>query len=278
MEVLFSCLRIGVAVYVGLCLLVVFRQSRYVYYPGSAVTLTPADIQLGFESVLLQTDDNEQVAAWFVPVSEDWRNAPTLLFCHGNAGNMSDRLGSIQTFHRLGLNVFIFDYRGYGESSGRPTEAGTCLDARAAWDYLRREQSIPAERIVVFGRSLGGVVATWLAGQVTPGALVAESSFTSARDMAATMFPLLPSRLLCRFRYDTLAMIRTVTCPVLLAHSRDDEMIPFTHAQRLFDAAGEPKRLVEMGGGHNAGGLDADGIYQGELKEFLDLYLGQEHG
>lgn len=277
LEMVLSLLRIGVAVYIGLCLLVFFKQSGYVYYPDKLVGLTPEYFNMAYQDVSFKTQDGETIAAWFIPISggEGDKVGRTVLFCHGNAGDIGDRLDSIKTFHNLGLNVLIFDYRGYGDSSGKPTEKGTYLDVLAAWQYLTAERGILPNNIMIFGRSLGGSVAAWLAGEVSPGALAIESVFTSAPEMAAKMFPYLPIRLFCRFKYDSLARIAKVRCPVLIAHSRDDEMIPYEHGQRLFDAANEPKRFVEMGGGHNFGGLDADGDYQKVFEEFLDKYLGK---
>jgi len=269
-EVALSALRIAVAVYVGLAVLCFVRQSRYVYYPDRDVDMTPAAEDMAYANITLKTEDKETIAGWFVPAETgEHTSGLTVLFCHGNAGDIGDRIGSIRTFNSLGYNVLIFDYRGYGDSSGTPTEKGTYLDAMAAWKYLIGDRGIPAERIVLFGRSLGGAVATWLATEVDPGALVIESVFTSAPDMASRMFPLMPTRFVCRFKYDSVDRIGRVGCPVLIAHSRYDEMIPFKHGQRLFGAARDPKLFVEMSGGHNFGGLDADPRYQETLARFL---------
>lgn len=269
-ELVFSVLRIGAAVYAGLCLLLLFRQSGYVYYPDREVGLTPSYFNIPYEDVALKTGDGETIAGWFIPVDRNTNEpAPTVLFCHGNGGDIGDWLDSVKTFYDMGLNALIFDYRGYGDSSGKPTEEGTYQDALAAWLYLTGRKGIPEKKIIVFGRSLGGSVATWLAEKVSPGALVIASTFTSAPDMAAKMFPFLPARLLCRFRYDSLSRIGNVRCPVLIAHSKDDEMIPYEHGRRLFEKANEPKQFVEMTGGHNSGGLDADPSYQEILKTFI---------
>jgi fermentation-respiration switch protein FrsA (DUF1100 family) len=248
-------------VYAGFCSLIFFRQARYVYYPDRNVAQTPAAVGLPFEDVRIKTPDGETVAGWFVPAGTNG-NGFTVLDCHGNAGDIGDRIGTVLTFHEMGLNLYIFDYRGYGDSTGTPTEKGTYTDARAAWDYLVDQRGIPADRIVIFGRSLGGAVAAWLGTQVKPRLLVVESSFTSAPDMARRMFPMFPVRWLCRFRYDALSAIRQVKCPVIVAHSPADEMIPYEHGRRLFAAAPEPKQFVEIRGDHNAGGLDLDPEYQ----------------
>ena len=274
-EIGLSIVKIVAAAYAGIFLLVFFRQSKYVYYPTSSVALTPAAERMEYEDVRIKTQDGETIAGWYVPAATNRERAPVLLDCHGNAGNIGDRVWSVQTFHNLGLNVLIFDYRGFGESTGKPTEQGTYLDAMAAWDYLTRQKGFPTNQVIVFGRSLGGSVASWLAEQVNPGALAIESVFTSAPDMARKMFPYLPVRLLCRFRYDTLSRVKKVRCPILIAHSRDDEMIPFENGRRLFAAANEPKVFVEMSGDHNSGGLDVDPAYQKILGEFISKHLAK---
>lgn len=272
--IFWAVVRIVAVSYLGLAVLVFFTQSGYVYYPDRVVGLTPAYFGIPFDDVTIVTEDGERLAAWHVPAKRtgDALNA-TLLFCHGNAGNMGDRLDSIRTFHNLGLNVLIFDYRGYGDSTGKPSERGTYLDAAAAWRHLTGEMKIQPEKIVVFGRSLGGAVAAQLAADVAPGALCIESTFTSAPDMAVKMFPYLPIRWLCRFRYNTLQRVGQVKCPVLVAHSRDDDMIPFSHGRRIFEAAKEPKIFVEMTGPHNSGGMDADTKYQAVFAEVLSKYV-----
>jgi uncharacterized protein len=267
--------RIAVAVYGGLCLLVLFRQDRYVYYPDRVIDLAPDALGMAFEDVVYQTQDGVRITGWWVPAHPDdpARPAHTLLFCHGNAGDIGDRVGSIKTFHDMGLNVLIFDYRGYGHSTGKPDEQGTYLDAQAAWNYLKAGRGIPPHRIVVFGRSLGGAVAAWLAEQTDPGLLVLESTFSSAADMAAAMFPLLPARWLCRYGYNAVDRVRRVRCPVFIMHSREDGLVPFRHAERILKAAREPKRLVEISGGHNDGGLDVHPGAQAAFRAFLDEHV-----
>ncbi|MFO7871365.1 MAG: alpha/beta hydrolase [Kiritimatiellia bacterium] len=263
--------------YVLMCAFLYFRQSSYVYYPTRPVNLTPRSWSMSYENVEISTEDGETLSGWYVPASTNAETAggkPAVLFCHGNGGNIADRLCSIKTFRDMGFNVLIFDYRGYGESTGKTDEQGTYNDAAAVWRYLVEQRNIRPERIVIFGRSLGGSIAAWLAERVNCGALVIESTFTSAPDMAAKMFPFLPGRLICSFSYDSAKRIDRAGCPVVIAHSRDDEMIPFDHGQRLFESAREPKLFVEMSGSHNAGGLDADPEYQANLSEFLKKHLG----
>ena len=272
-EIAYSIARIAglVAIaYVVLCFLVYYKQASYVYYPDKNVGLTPSYLKLPYESVKLRTGDGATITAWFVPANSD----KAVIFCHGNAGNISHRLDSIAMFHNMGYNVLIFDYRGYGESSGKPTEQGTYQDALVAWEYVTRQKEMRARDIAVYGESLGGAVATWLAERVRPGALVLDSTFTSAPDMARKMFPFLPIRMLCKFQYDAISMIGKTRCPVLIAHSRKDEMIPFQCGKRLFDAAKQPKQFIEMAGRHNDGGIMSDANHIKVVEDFLSKYLG----
>ena len=269
MELTLSLAKITAVVYVVLCMMLVLFQAGCVYYPDRIIGALPSNADMDFEDITLKTQDGESISAWYVPAGPDPAEGYTLIFCHGNAGNISHRLGSIATFHQLQLHVLIFDYRGYGKSTGKPTEKGTYLDAQAAWDHLVEEKQVPPGQIIIFGRSLGGAVATRLAGTVKPRALVLESAFTSAPDMARQMFPILPVRLLCRFKYDNLLLIPSIQCPIVIAHGRQDQTVPFSHSQKLFKKAPEPKRFIEFRGGHNDGGMDTDMVYRETFKKFL---------
>jgi len=245
-------------------------QSHYIYYPERVLSADPGDIGLNFESVSFETTDRVKLSGWFVP-SESARGV--ILFCHGNAGNISHRLESIQIFHQLGLDVFIFDYRGYGQSEGKPTEQGTYKDAEAAWQYLIKERQVNPNEVIVFGRSLGGAVAAWLAQNYIPGALILESTFTSLPDIASTLYPYIPVRLLLRFRYNTAEYLDSVNCPVLIVHSRNDEIMPFNHGRRLFEMAKKPKKFLEIAGTHNEGFITSGKLYEEGLNAFISEYI-----
>jgi fermentation-respiration switch protein FrsA (DUF1100 family) len=257
-----------VTVYAGLTLLLFLFQAHFIYFPIRQLEATPAAIGLAYEEVWLETEDGVRLSGWFIPADSADQ---VLLFFHGNAGNISHRLESIAVFRRLGLNVFIIDYRGYGQSEGSPDEQGTYLDAVAAWRYLTTERGFEAGQIILFGRSLGGAVAAWLAQQHTPRALILESTFTSIPDMAVRQFPFLPVRLLARFRYDTLAHMPHIDAPILIIHSPADEIIPYSHSRRLFEAAQEPKAFLELTGSHNQGFL-ITGQYEADLAAFINKY------
>ena len=245
-------------------------QSHYIYYPVHALSTDPGSIGLNFESVSFETTDRVKLSGWFIP-GENARGV--ILFCHGNAGNISHRLESIQIFHQLGLDIFIFDYRGYGQSEGKPTEPGTYQDAEAAWRYLTEERQVNPNKVIVFGRSLGGAVASWLAQRHTPGALIVESTFTSLPDIAASVYPYLPVRLLLRFKYNTAEYLGRINCPVLIVHSRNDEIMPFSHGQRLFEIAKEPKKFLEITGTHNEGFITSGKSYEDGLNAFVSEYM-----
>jgi hypothetical protein len=250
-------------------------QSRMVFLanlPGRALTATPQDIGLAFENVTIGTGDGERLHGWYLPVEKGVKNGVdprVLLFFHGNAGNISHRLDSLAIFHRLGLDTLIIDYRGYGESTGSPSEAGTYRDAEAAWDYLVEERGIAPQRIIVFGRSLGGAVGAWLASHERPAGVIIESCFSSGVDMARRLYPFLPAGLITRLRYPVTDYVRDIRAPLLVVHSRDDEIIPFDMGQAIFEAAPEPKSFLELRGDHNMGFLLSREVYVAGLEAFL---------
>lgn len=259
--------------YGALCLYLFLMQAKLLYYPNipsRRLTASPADIGLEYESVSLSTIDGVGIHGWFIPVAQE---RGTLLFFHGNAGNIAHRLDSIKIFHDLGLSVLIIDYRGYGQSQGRISEQGTYLDAEAAWNYLTRTRNIPAARIAVFGRSLGAAMAAYIASGKKPGALILESAFTSVPDMAARLYPFFPVRLLSRFEYNTRKMLRSVTCPVLVVHSPADEIIPFENGLKLYESAREPKEFLKLQGGHNEGFLVSGRAYKDGIGRFIKASL-----
>ncbi|NDY96535.1 alpha/beta hydrolase [Wenzhouxiangella limi] len=258
-----------VAVYCALLLVLFVFQARLVFLPdvaGRALMATPERLGLSYRDVQIETEDGQTLHAWWLP-----HPAPraTLLFSHGNAGNVSHRLDSLRIFHELGLSVLIYDYRGYGQSSGRPSEAGIYRDGKAALRWLVDQADVDPADIVLFGRSMGGAVAARLAGEWPVAALIVESSFTSVPDLAADIYWWLPARRLSRIRLPTLEFVSDSDQPTLIVHSRDDEIVPFSHGQRLHEAAPEPSRLLVLAGSHNTGFLDSAEDYRAGLDDFL---------
>ncbi len=259
-----------VVVYAALVLLAYVFQDRLLFFPSRALVTTPARYGFAFESVEMKTEDGETLHGWWIPAEAE---RAVVLFCHGNAGNISHRLESVEIFHRLGLSVLLFDYRGYGQSTGKPSEAGLYDDGEAVWRYLTQTRRVDPGKVVVFGRSLGAAVAIDLAARYTPGALIAESGFTSAPDVGARHYPILPVRLLSRNHFDNLSRIAAAQAPVLIIHSRTDGIIPFDHGQRLFEAAPPRKVFLEIKGGHNDGFFVTGPRYGEGIGAFLEQYL-----
>ena len=257
-------LGLGYAALVGF---VYFTQPSLVYFPHVARehTATPAAYGLQYEDVSIRTEDGETLHAWWIPAAE--RRGAVLLF-HGNAGNISHRIEYARMFHELGLATLLVDYRGYGRSSGSPSEEGTYRDALASWGWLAA-QGLAGRDIVVFGESLGGAVACWLAARERPRALVLASTFTSLPDLGAEVYRFLPVRLLARFQYNTRECLGRVEAPVLIAHSPRDDIVPYAHGQRLYAAAREPKQFLELAGGHNEGFIFTRPEWVGALDAFL---------
>ena len=274
-NIIWSIIILSGSLYCALCLYLFLMQASLIFYPhlpSRKLTASPADIDLEYESVSIETSDQIILHGWFVPAPEE---KGTLLFFHGNAGNISHRLDSIKIFNDLGLSALIIDYRGYGLSQGEITESGTYLDAEAAWNYLTETRKIPSKKIVIWGRSLGAAIAAHSAAQHTPGALILESAFTSVPDMAAKMYPYFPVRLLSRFQYNTKDILPAVNCPVLIIHSPGDEVIPFENGLQLYRSAREPKRILEIKGSHNEGFLLSEKTYKEGVSKFITSGLSE---
>jgi len=273
MRPLFTLLLLLVGVYVLFSVVLYLLQNRMVFLanmPGRALTATPEDAGFAYQDVSITTSDGMRLHGWFVPAKQA---KATVLFLHGNAGNISHRLDSIAIFRELGLDTFIIDYRGYGRSEGKPSEQGTYLDAQAAWEYLVSNRGIAPDKIVIFGRSLGCAVASWLTARTTPGAVILESCFTSALDMAYRLYPFLPVRLITRLKYPVKENVKQLSSPLLVVHSREDEIIPFDMGQSIFAAAPEPKMMLVLTGDHNGGFLMNRSQYLTVLGKFLDQHL-----
>lgn len=264
---------IGLLIIIGFCWLF-FRwfERNNIYFPFKEIEAFPTQIGLKYEDIYIQTQDRIQLNGWFVPSSDT--AIGTILFCHGNAGNISHRLDKLKIFHELNLNTIIFDYRGYGRSKGSVLEKGTYLDARAVYDYLPSRKDIDPSKIILYGESLGCAIAIELARQKPNAAVViCESPFTSIADVGKEIYPFLPTKLLVSIRYDALSKIGEITIPILLIHSQNDEIIGFHHSERLYAAAQEPKELLVIHGSHNEGFLDSEDIYKKGITEFLKKYL-----
>jgi len=248
-----------------------FEHSQ-VYYPQRQLEASPYELRRPFEDVRFKTSDGLQLHGWFFPTNTNSpRSHLTFLICHGNAGNISHRLGLCSGLLDTGANVFVFDYRGYGQSGGRPGEEGTYRDAQAAYAWLR-QKGFRGEHIIAFGESLGGGVASELALRETVGGLVLQSTFTSIPDIGAELFPWLPVRLISTIKYDTHAKLPRIKVPVLVMHSREDDLIRFRHAEKNFAVANEPKFLCELTGAHNDAAWE-NGEFRKAIEKLLSMVI-----
>ena len=226
-------------------------EHRQVYQPSRPMDANGSELGRPFEDVHFQTADGLKLNGWFFPADKDSsRQHLVYLLCHGNAGNISHRLEHVAALLETGASVFIFDYRGYGRSEGRPSEEGTYLDGQAAHQWVR-QRGFAAANIIVLGESLGGGIASELALREPSGGLILQSTYTSVTDLGAELFPWLPVRWLGNIKYDTHSKLPRIKVPVLVMHSRADGLIGFHHAEKNFAAANEPKLLWEIVGRHN---------------------------
>lgn len=259
--------------YAALLLLLRLSESRLLYAPGPATALDPPPPALGLapERVEFPAADGVKLVGWVIRPPAPDTAGRWLLICHGNAGNLGDagRPAHYAGLRALGLNLLAFDYRGYGESGGRPTEDGLYRDADAAWRYLRAARGVPAGRIVLFGHSLGSTVAVELATRVPAAGLVLEGAPTSILDRAQEVYPFVPMRWVARSRFPSLGRIGAVAMPKLFLHARADEVIPFAHGRRLFAAATDPKTFVALAGGHADAFIADSAAYFGAIARFL---------
>jgi len=247
-------------------------EWRNVFHPARTLATTPKDLGLDFEEVRFVAEDGVALHGWWIPHA----NARgTIIHCHGNAGNIGDRAWMAADFHRLGVNVFLFDYRGYGASKGIPTEKGTYRDARAAYEVVRaRYADAETPPVIVHGQSLGGAVAVQLALDKPVKGLIVESTFSSTVDMGRRLYPWLPVKLLCTFRYDSASKVGRLNTPGLYAHSAQDDLVPFDLGLQLYERAPQPKEFVELRGGHNDAGWALSPDYWRAIEAFVTRVFG----
>lgn len=244
-------------------------ENYFLYFPDSDLTMTPDNVRLPYENVFFKTADDTELHGWFVPGND---TSPVVLFFHGNAGNISHRVDNLLRLNRLGLSVFIFDYRGYGRSQGEPSEQGIHSDARSALAWLENRGYSP-DNIIYFGRSIGAAVALQLAIEQSPAGLVLESPFTSVAGMGKRHYPILYRLLgwLIKDRYDNEEKMPQLKAPLLLIHGTKDSIVPVAMGRKLYSLAKEPKLIYLIeGADHNDGFYLDEDEYWGNWKTFLD--------
>lgn len=259
------CLVIGV---IGLFALVRYLEYKGVFFPSRVMNQNPSALRLTYEDRWVTTADGVRVHGWLVT-----RPNPRglILYFHGNAGNISDRVMKLKFFHDLGFNVYIVDYRGYGLSEGVPTEKGLYLDADAVYEGIQADPKLKAMPLLVYGTSLGGVVAIDLASRREVTVLVVDSTLTSARDMAKILYPYVPSFFM-QLSFDSISKVPLIKAPTIFLHSPDDRLIPFWMGQALYAKGTMPKRMISMHGGHN----DAQIANDPETAKAFDVFIKEQ--
>ena len=263
---LYRSLSVALICWVVVNVFIYIQQPNMVFYPLKEIEVTPKEWDLSYEALKIKLADQTKIAGWYLPHPEADK---TVLFFHGNGGNISHRGDSIYIFHKLKLNVLIIDYPGYGDSDGSPSESGLYQSADAAWQYLISDKKVNPEKIIIFGRSMGGAVAVDLASRVKAGGLILESTFSSVRDFVDIAFPILSNFLYLRYSFDSLAKIAKVNYPVLMIHSPDDAVIPFELGVKLFQGVTSKKDFLQIKGGHNDGFMQSIRPYMQTLRIFI---------
>jgi fermentation-respiration switch protein FrsA (DUF1100 family) len=258
-------LLVAFVIFISGCLM----EKQLIFHPDSHLDQTPRDIGLPFEDVFFTTSDGIRLNGWFVPYPDA---AITLLWFHGNAGNISHRLENIKLLHdKVRVNVFIFDYRGYGRSEGTVSEKGTYLDGQAAIEHLRMRYAVETKNLVLFGRSLGAAVATEMASRTDALALILETPFASIAEMARKIFLFLPIGPFLKTKYDVVQKVRAIKSPLLVLHGDRDEIVPLHQAKEVFDAAPQPKAFYTIiGANHNDTYLVGGDLYFQALRKHID--------
>jgi fermentation-respiration switch protein FrsA (DUF1100 family) len=240
--------------------------ETHVFWPHKELEKTPEEFRLDYEDVFLEKEDGKVLHGWFLP---DNNARYTLLFCHGNAGNISDRLHRLKILKKLGTNILIFDYSGFGNSDGEPSEKRVYEDATIAYKYLTDVKGINPSNIIAYGVSIGTSVAINLCSRVPCSGIILEEGFSSGRDVARHYHPVMPYYIFVN-AYDSLAKIKKVKIPKLFFHSLDDKTIPLYMGKKLYDAAPEPKEFIEINGDHNNTFFKSQNTYIDAMREFIE--------
>lgn len=236
--------------YLAVVVFMATNQARFIYIPKPQYQESPITYQIPYDTVAFKTVDNETLYGWYM---SNVKNSDTILFCHGNFGNMSYHLEHMMNLYRMGYSLFCFDYRGFGQSEGTPSEHGTAKDIQAAWRYLVETKQVDPQKIIIYGHSLGAAIALQLRPIIYPKAFVLEGAFVSIDQMAQHHYPFLPVKPFLAIHYNNLDAIKAVKCPLVMMHSPQDGVVPYAYGQALFKAAPCPKQFIVLSGDHNSG-------------------------
>jgi uncharacterized protein len=244
-------------------------EDQFIFHPSATIEQTPQRVGLDFEDLFFATRDGLRLNGWLIPHRQA---RSTLIWFHGNAGNISHRVENIKLLHdKVKVNIFIFDYRGYGRSEGRASEEGTYLDGEAALAFIQKRLATEPKKIILFGRSMGAAVAAEMANRFDSQGLILETPFLSVREMAREIFPFLPIGFLLRTQYDVRQKIQKIKTPLLVLHGDQDEVVPFAQGKMVFAAAPEPKKFFTIAGArHNDTYLIGGEPYFEQLRAFID--------
>ncbi len=241
-------------------------EWRHIFYPDKKISDIPSDFGLKYDDITFYSIDDKKLNGWFIP---DDKPLATIIYCHGNAGNISHRIDIAKLLNSMGFNVFLFDYRGYGKSKGIPGEKGLYLDAEAAYDYLSMRDGVDKDRIILYGESLGGGVAYDLALKRKVSAVITFGAFASIADMADVAFPKIPLKHFITMKFDNISKVKAIKCPKLIIHSADDTTVPFDQAKKLFESASQPKEFFETSGGHTNDVILSNPQCVEKIKQFI---------
>jgi hypothetical protein len=265
-RMLFVPLIIIAGVYLCICLYLYIFQNRFLYYPTHDIAVTPDQVGLAYTDQFFELSIGEKVHGWYLPGDSA---GPTVLFLHGNGGNVGHRIDHLRLLYSLGVSTLIIDYRGYGRSTGKPSEENLYADAELAFRWLTESKRVPTNKLFAFGESIGGAVAIELASKRKVAGLIVESSFTSLKEIAQHSFPIVPTGLLLRSDYNSIDKLSRIHVPIIVSHSPDDDIVPYQFGRKLFEAANPPKQFVTLFGGHNDRGYLTDTVYTSALRRFF---------
>ena len=244
----------------------IYLEQHEIYHPDKRMYITPREINIPYDEVNFKAEDGQIINGWFIPAD---KSETVILYCNGRNGNICDQLARIKFFHGMGVNLMMFDYRGYGNNSGKPSEEGFYKDARGAYDYLVSRGGIDKDKIIVFGESLGAAVAAELCLKRKAEALVLESPIVSLAIEKQILYPFLPTEFLLFEKFDTLVKIKNIHIPKLIVHGIDDEMVPFKEALQLYYASPQPRQFLPFNGAHNDDIFKVSDSYKEQLNKFF---------